>query len=339
MNKMINDPRIEMIRAWLPQVLGHEDFTLVPASADASFRRYFRACYGDQQRIIMDAPPEREDCHPFIAVSAMLASMGLHVPEVLVQDLDKGLLLLTDLGSQTYLQALEEQADSSESGMATSLYADAITALVQMQSYPVEQDRLPVYDRKLLMTEMGLFRDWYLGEHLKRTLTESEQALLENTFTLLADSALAQPQVLVHRDYHSRNLMVDPSSPPRNPGILDFQDAVIGAVTYDLVSLLRDCYIAWPQEQVQQWADDYFQQAKAAGVINNEVNSDQFMRWFDWMGIQRHLKASGIFARLNHRDNKPGYLDDIPRTLNYIVEVSARYPELAEFHAFIKRLL
>ena len=332
MNEMINDQRIELIRDWLIKILGQESMDLAPASADASFRRYFRVSFDGNQRIVMDAPAEHEDCRPFIAVSKLLLKCGLNVPEVLEQDLDKGLLLLTDLGSRTYLDELDEQS-------VNKLYEAAILALIQMQSHKVAEDALPAYDHTLLMTEMGLFRDWYLEKHLGLNLTEQEQALLNDTFALLAEMALLQPKVLVHRDYHSRNLMVcDSEAMGSNPGILDFQDAVIGPVTYDLVSLLRDCYIKWPLEQVRHWASGYFDQAKVANIIAAPVTEEQFMRWFDFMGIQRHLKASGIFARLNHRDNKPGYLDDIPRTLSYIRDVAANYPELIGFYKFMQQL-
>lgn len=335
-NSMTNDSRIDLIHSWLSQVLGQNDIKLAPASADASFRRYFRATFNGQQRIVMDAPPTHEDCRPFIQVSAMLAAMGLNVPVVLEKDLEKGFLLLTDLGSLTYLQALAE-ADNNIA-LARTLYADAIHSLIVMQSCSADLAVLPDYDRTLLMQEMALFRDWYLGKHLQYALSEKENAVLDNAFALLADSALSQPQVMVHRDYHSRNLMFDAARPAQNPGILDFQDAVVGAVTYDLVSLLRDCYIVWPREQVKQWLEDYYKQARAAAVLDSSIRIEQFLVWFDWMGIQRHLKASGIFARLNYRDGKPGYLEDIPRTLNYIIDVAACYPELKPFHELVTRV-
>ena len=335
----MNDNRIKLISDWLTQIFGHSGIDLAPASADASFRRYFRVSFGGNQRIVMDAPPEHEDCRPFIAVSSLLLKCGLNVPEVLEQDLDKGLLLLTDLGSRTYLNELNDQS-------AVNLYGDAISSLIQMQSHKIAADALPAYDHSLLMTEMSLFPDWYLEKHLGLNLTEQEQIILNDTFVLLAETALLQPKVLVHRDYHSRNLMVCETNDISvaggntgiNPGILDFQDAVIGPVTYDLVSLLRDCYIKWPLERVRDWAISYFEQAKAANIIGADISEEQFMRWFDFMGIQRHLKASGIFARLNHRDNKPGYLEDIPRTLSYIRDVAANYPELEGFNNFMQQL-
>ena len=328
--KTKDDKRLALIHDWLAPTLGRKDFSLTPASADASFRRYFRVRCDQQAYIVMDAPPEQEDCRPFIAISALFSQLGLNVPQVRAQDLEQGLLLLDDLGERLYLSELNDET-------ADGLYADAMQALLALQSAParvVQAAALPAYDRTLLLTEMNLFRDWYLQHHLGLSLSESEQAILDSLFCFLADSALSQPSVIVHRDYHSRNLMIcDP-----NPGILDFQDAVIGAPTYDLVSLLRDCYIVWPLERVQGWVEYYFNQAQAAGILPTTVSLTQFMRWFDLMGIQRHLKASGIFARLNHRDHKPGYLDDIPRTLDYIRRVGAAYPELNDFLQLLDRL-
>lgn len=330
-----NDLRLPLIHDWLAQTLGHQDFTLAPASADASFRRYFRVSYHDQQCIVMDAPPEQEDCRPFIAISALFSELGLNVPRVLAQDLTQGLLLLSDLGERLYLAELDEKT-------ADALYGDAISALIKLQSASTEVREvaaLPPYDRKLLLREMNLFRDWYLQRHLGLSLSQSEQASLDTVFDFLAEAALAQPQVIVHRDYHSRNLMHgDPGSAFSNPGILDFQDAVIGASSYDLVSLLRDCYIVWPPERVQGWVEEYFNQAQVAGILPTRVSLAQFMRGFDLMGIQRHLKASGIFARLNHRDHKPAYLNDIPRTLDYIRRVGASYPELNDLLQLLTRL-
>jgi len=311
------DSRFEQLQDWLRTVAGIRDYEIAPASADASFRRYFRVRFDATSRIVMDAPPEQEDCHPFIHVSSLMAGIGLHVPVVLRQDLQQGFLLLTDLGERMYLSELN--ADTVE-----SLYGDALQALLRLQSHGVAD--LPPYDCDLLMTEMELFRQWYLQRHLGLQLTESENAAIDATFTYLADQALQQPRVIVHRDYHSRNLMV--SSP--NPGILDFQDAVIGPITYDLVSLLRDCYIAWPRTQVVNWVSQYYRQAQSEGLLEN-ISETQFLNWFDLMGIQRHLKASGIFARLNYRDGKSGYLKDIPRTLGYVTDVGKDYPVLAPF--------
>jgi len=273
----------------------------------------------------MDAPPEQEDCHPFIHVSSLMAGIGLHVPVVLRQDLQQGFLLLTDLGDRVYLSELN--TDTVE-----RLYGDALQALLRLQSHGAAD--LPPYDRGLLMNEMELFRQWYLERHLGLQLSEDENATIDAAFTYLADQALQQPRVIVHRDYHSRNLMV--SSP--NPGILDFQDAVIGPITYDLVSLLRDCYIAWPRTQVVNWVSQYYRQAQVEGLLEN-VSEAQFLNWFDLMGIQRHLKASGIFARLNYRDGKSGYLKDIPRTLGYVIDVGKDYPALRPFIELVEHAM
>ena len=304
--------------AWCRQVCKRDDFRMLPASGDASFRRYFRLHFDDGQTLIaMDAPPDKEDCGPFIDVSARLGRAGVHVPQILHQDLAQGFLLLEDLGDRLYLGELD--ADSVD-----GLYGDAIEAMLRFQQAG-NVDGLPDYDRALLEREMQLFPDWLLQRHLGIELDAGEQAMLIDSFELLIDSALAQPQVLVHRDYHSRNLLV---CAPDNPGIIDFQDAVNGPLTYDLVSLLRDCYIAWPAEKLAQWLAQYGQSALERGLLS-VAQLPQLPRWFDLMGVQRHLKAAGIFARLNHRDGKDGYLGDIPRTLGYIVQVAAAREELA----------
>ncbi|MBK8755183.1 MAG: phosphotransferase [Candidatus Competibacteraceae bacterium] len=299
---------------------------MAPASSDASFRRYFRVWYDGQTRIVMDAPPAQEDCRPFVAMAQALRGLGLNAPEVLAGDLDQGLLLLTDLGSRQYLAELDDHRVSG-------LYDDALAALVRLQiGGDPGSALLPPYDSALLHREMELFRDWFLGRLLGLNLSEDEHHLLDHTFALLADNALEQPRVWVHRDYHSRNLMI---TDPDNPGILDFQDAVVGAVTYDLVSLLRDCYVAWPRSQVEAWALDYRVRLRALGMSGLD-DAGQFLRWFDLMGVQRHLKAIGIFARLNLRDGKPGYLGDIPRTLGYVLEVAGRYAELARLRGLLR---
>ena len=310
--------RLAALQQWLSDACQLSAFSVAPASADASFRRYFRVTLpGGGTRIAMDAPPDKEDCRPFVAVAGQLAAAGMHVPAILAQDLSQGFLLLEDLGSTHYLDVLD--ADSAD-----RLYGDAMGALLSLQACG-PRDGLPVYDAAMLQREMALFPDWLLDRHLDLALDEAERAMLAETFTQLTDNALAQPQVCVHRDYHSRNLLLPPSG--QVPGVIDFQDAVIGPVTYDLVSLLKDCYIAWPQQRVDGWALSYFELAVKSGVLRAE-HEDHFLRWFDLMGAQRHLKAAGIFARLNHRDAKPGYLNDIPRTLGYIVAAAARQPAL-----------
>ncbi len=316
--------RLEQLKHWLEDELAFSEYTIVPASSDASFRRYFRVVHNGENFIVMDAPPEREDSRPFMQVSKALFEVGLHVPEVIDNDLQQGFLLLSDLGSELYLDALNESS-------VERLYGDALGALATLQTCPA--DDLPPYDRSLLMGEMELFREWLVGRHLGMTLDASQNRMLDAVFALLADNALEQPQVFVHRDYHSRNLMVTARN---NPGILDFQDAVRGPVTYDLVSLLRDCYIQWPPARVQDWALGYQELALQSGILRGEQDDpQQFLRWFDLMGVQRHLKAAGIFARLNHRDGKPGYLADIPRTLGYITALADRYPDIAGLAAFV----
>ncbi|NNG12151.1 MAG: phosphotransferase [Halobacteria archaeon] len=318
--------RIEALKLWLQDELAFRDYTLNPASADASFRRYFRVAHDGASFIVMDAPPDKEDSRPYIRVARMLYDVGLNVPEIIDDDLEQGFLLLSDLGSRLYLDALNaENADR--------LYGDALGALATLQACTQATGVLPDYDRTLLMSEMTLFRDWLVGKHLGIALTGRQAAMLDSAFELLAENALVQPQVCVHRDYHSRNLMVTTKN---NPGILDFQDAVIGPVTYDLVSLLRDCYISWPRARVEDWALGYQELALQSGILRNEYEDPvQFLRWFDLMGVQRHLKAAGIFARLNHRDGKPGYLADIPRTLGYVTDVATRYRELTGLGEFI----
>jgi len=316
--------RLEQLNRWLEHSVGLPRYEIAPASSDASFRRYFRICFDGETRIVMDAPPEKEDSRPFVAIGRKLHAIGLNVPEILAEDLQQGFLLLSDLGSRQYLDELNAQN-------VDRLYGDAMGALATLQACGPQAGELPPYNRELLWREMELFREWYLGKHLGLSLSDNEHKVLDEAFNLLADSALEQPSVSVHRDYHSRNLMVS----AHNPGILDFQDAVHGPLTYDLVSLLRDCYISWPREQVEEWVLGYHDIALDHGILR-ERQPERFLRWFDLMGVQRHLKASGIFARLNHRDGKPGYLNDIPRTLGYVMDVSANYPEMKSFRALLE---
>jgi len=316
--------RFNLMQKWVNQHFATVDVTLQPVSGDASFRKYFRVLTENFSCIIMDAPPTHESCAEFIQISKCLRHYHLNAPDIIIMDLAQGFLALTDFGNQQYFHMLQGNS-------VKSLYKDALDALQVMQTR-VECKGLPLYDEALLMQEMQLFTDWLLERHLQLHLTAQERTELNNCFVQLATAALAQPQVFVHRDYHSRNLMVVEG---HNPGILDFQDAVQGAITYDLVSLLRDCYIAWPPEQVEAWVLDYYADLKKTSDLI-EVEAAQFLHWFDWMGAQRHLKASGIFARLWHRDGKNRYLADIPRTLTYLIQETAAYPELAFLHELVK---
>ncbi|MCW9013628.1 MAG: phosphotransferase [Gammaproteobacteria bacterium] len=318
---MSDDLRLNQLKHWLTNELHIENFDLAPASADASFRRYFRITTAQQSWVAMDAPPDKEDCEPFVHVAQMIESAGVQAPHIYERNKDDGFMLLSDLGSSQYLATLS--SDSAE-----TLYQDAIDALIKMQQL---ENGLPAYDRKLLQTEMHLFRDWYLGTHLNIKLSPQQNDILQSAFDLLIQNALQQPQVFVHRDYHSRNLMLTAND---NPGVIDFQDAVIGPISYDLVSLLKDCYIAWPRKKITSWIKYFLDN----NPLTRETSVEQFTHWFELMGVQRHLKAIGIFARLNHRDGKPGYLNDIPRTLTYVIDSCRRYPELTAFSALLDEL-
>jgi aminoglycoside/choline kinase family phosphotransferase len=320
------DPRLAALEQWLAGELDGVAFRLAPASEDASFRRYFRAHLQDGRTyVVMDAPPPQEDCAPFVRIAQLLREAGLHAPEVHAQDLAQGFLLLSDLGTQTYLDALA-------SGDADALMRDAIDALVRWQ-VATRPGVLPPYDEALLQREMALFPDWYVARHLRKTLPAERQADLQKVFALLAASALAQPKVYVHRDYMPRNLMV--SEP--NPGVLDFQDAVHGPITYDVVCLFRDAFISWEEERVLDWSIRYWHKAKKAGL---PVDTDfgEFWRALEWMGLQRHLKVAGIFARLTYRDGKPKYVADTPRFIAYARPVAQRYAPLAPLARLLDEL-
>lgn len=325
---MPQDERQTQLINWLSTLFGDRIADLRPASSDASFRRYFRFSVDGGTYVVMDAPPDKEDTAPFSRIAQRFYDIGLNVPRIVDSDSDNGFLLLSDLGTEVYLPQLNENT-------VEHLYGDALDALVVLQvATLMEPDFLPDYSEVLLREEMELFRKWYLEEHLSLSLSDSQHAVLDDIFTRLVGFARAQPRVWVHRDYHSRNLMVTSEN---NPGILDFQDAVLGPVTYDLVSLLRDCYIRWPLEQVREWVSGYHQLAIQSGI---PVGDDelQFLAWFDRMGVQRHLKVSGIFARLCHRDGKTGYLDDVPRTLGYVMQVCRADPELLPLAQLIDEL-
>ena len=310
--------RTNELHTWLARQLALEGITeyqLAPASADASFRRYFRITTPVGTRVIMDAPPEQEDCRPFIKVAALLRDAGVHAPVVMASDLKQGFLLLTDLGRETYLDAINEQN-------ADQLFREANEALIkwQLASRP---DVLPVYDEKLLHRELALFPDWYLAQHVGVTLKDSQRLTLQNVFAAIAQHSLAQSMVYVHSDYMPRNLMV--SSP--NPGVLDFQDAVYGPISYDIASLYRDAFISWEEERVLDGTIRYWEKAKKAG-LPMPAHFGDFYRDVEWMGLQRHLRILGIFARLNYRDGKPIYLADAPRFVNYVRKTSERYGAL-----------
>lgn len=312
--------RFQALQDWTTRQLGGDALDIAPASADASFRRYFRVTAKGRDYIVMDAPPAHEDCRPFVAVARLFAEAGVHVPQVLAQDLDQGFLLLSDLGHTTYLSALNETGLNQ--AVAHELYLASNDALIRIQQAS-RPGVLPEYDRALLTRELMLFPDWYVEKHLGATMTPDQRAILDTVFERLLANNLSQPQVYVHRDWHSRNLMV--SDP--NPGILDFQDAVYGPITYDLASIYRDAYVQWDEEQQLDWVIRYWEKARAARL---PVNGDfgDFWRDFEWMGAQRHLKVLGIFARLYHRDGKEGYLKDMPLVMHYLRKVCERYIEL-----------
>jgi aminoglycoside/choline kinase family phosphotransferase len=321
------DPRLVLLRDWLNRDLGMTSADVSPASADASFRRYFRVLDGSRSLIVMDAPPEREDVGPFVRVAAALGEIGVLVPRVLAEERSRGFLLLTDLGTRPYLPALADPA------RVESLYYDATEALLTIQSRGAAAAAgLACYGVALLDRDVQLLPEWFLGRHLGAPPSAAERDLIERTSARLAGAALEQPQVFVHRDYHSRNLMVVEAG---NPGILDFQDAVRGAVTYDLVSLFKDCYVAWPRDRVLGWVRDYRRRAQARG-IGVGADDAEFIRWFDLMGLQRHLKVLGIFARLWYRDGKSAYLHDLPTVLAYVLETTALYGELQELDAYLR---
>ncbi|HEY8888508.1 MAG TPA: phosphotransferase [Gallionella sp.] len=372
--------RQQQLAEWLHSLFPNEQYTFAPASADASFRRYFRVTFqnheandgqanrreqpdmqGVAQRfgslIVMDAPPQHEDCRPFLHIGKLFEDAGTHVPHVYAQDLEQGFLLLSDLGNTTYLQAL----GTGDTGTARELYGAATDALINIQLASRENE-LPPYDEALLLREMRLFPEWYIAKHLDVTLSDAQSAKLETVFARILANNLAQPRVYVHRDYHSRNLMyIEPplsnsdgtashSTKPASgqvagylpqagertnekgnfltsPGILDFQDAVYGPITYDLASLFKDAYIRWEEAEIIDWLVRYWEKARKAGLpVHNDFS--EFYRDYEWMGVQRHLKVLGIFARLYHRDGKDGYLKDLPLVMSYLRAACARYIDL-----------
>lgn len=320
MSDQKDDRRFDELISWLAQFDGLADANPQPASTDASFRRYFRVERGTESFIAMDAPPPHEDCHPFVQIAGYLESMGLNSPSILGADFENGFILMTDLGSAQYLDELKRDPHR-----ATDLYDDAIDALLLLQENgEAYQQKLPTYDYDFIAFELSIFRDWLCGRHLGIDFSDDEESQWQECCEFLIDNALRQKQVFMHRDFHSRNLMLTGEN---NPGVLDFQDAVEGPITYDAVSLFKDCYVKWPADKVKEWALQYFD--RLGPDAKGDLSVDEFIRQFDLMGVQRHLKAAGIFARLHHRDGKSGYLNDIPRTLRYISETAPQYGELS----------
>jgi aminoglycoside/choline kinase family phosphotransferase len=331
-----NDPRANLIRTWLTRDLQWRIGKITVASADASFRRYFRVSRGDvdpaawapraDTLIVMDAPPGKEDIAPYLKVTSLLEQAGAHVPHVHGADPKRGFIVMEDLGDAQYLDLLRKGRGVDK------LYGDALTTLANIQVRGLKAAQmLGPYDRTPLARELNLMPEWFLEKHLRLELSPEERGLLTVTFEFLINEALLQPQVFVHRDFHSRNLMVLPQG---GPGVIDFQDALRGPVGYDLVSLLKDCYISWSRERIERWVRGY---RRVLGNLGANVGDSeyQFMRWFDLIGVQRHLKVLGVFARLWHRDGKPGYLADLPLTLEYVRDACRRYPELVEFERWL----
>jgi aminoglycoside/choline kinase family phosphotransferase len=335
-----HDPRLTSIRTWLTRDLGWRIGRISVASADASFRRYFRVSRGDvdpaawapraDSLIVMDAPPGKEDIAPYLKVSSLLEQAGAHVPHVHASDARRGFVVMEDLGNVQYLSVLRSGRGVDK------LYGDALTTLANIQVRGLQASRqLPPYDREPLERELNLLPEWFLLKHLGLELTPEERALLTVTFEFLINEALLQPQVFVHRDYHSRNLMVLPPVENRGgPGVIDFQDALRGPIGYDLVSLLKDCYIGWSRERVERWVRGH---RRVLGNLGANVGDSeyQFLRWFDLIGVQRHIKVLGIFCRLWYRDGKAGYLNDLPLTFEYVRDACRRYPELVEFERWL----
>lgn len=317
-----NVSRLDQMHQWLKTIFPSTNYMIEAASSDASFRRYFRVTEQSNTLILMDAPPGQEDTSTFIDIGTFLYKQGIHVPKIYARDTQAGFLLLSDFGNKPYLDELNEQS-------ADNLYKAAIDSLIKIQLCSTKVIDLPDYNQALLEQEMNLFPDWFLDKHLSIETPD----FLKVTFTHLITSALEQPQVFVHRDYHSRNLM---HTDDNSPGIIDFQDAVIGAITYDLASLLRDCYISWSDPKINQWIEYYLSSAQKQGLLA-DISIEQFTQWFDWMGLQRHLKVLGIFCRLNYRDNKANYMNDLPLTLAYVRKISAKYSEFSDLSTFLQQ--
>jgi aminoglycoside/choline kinase family phosphotransferase len=327
----LSDTRFELLSRWVTQDLGLGAVRIEVASADASFRRYFRAFLPDgSSRVVMDAPPAQEDIGPYLKVASLLHGAGVHVPAIHAVDRERGFVLLEDLGSTPFLPELRKR------GRASVLYSAALDTLARIQIDALDAAReLAPYDAAALRRELELMPEWFCSRHLQIFLGPAERELIERTFLWLIDQALAQPVVFVHRDYHSRNLMVLPND---ETGVIDFQDALVGPVGYDIVSLLKDCYISWSRAEVERWVLSYRQRLLTRGASSLAGSSDrEFLRRFDLIGVQRHIKVLGIFARLWWRDGKAGYLDDLPLTLDYIRDAAARHVELREFGLWLEQ--
>ena len=319
--------RQKLLTEWLHSLFTDEKFEISVASVDASFRRYFRATFADgSTKIIMDAPPQHENCEPFIHIAHLFEDAGTHVPHIHAQDLERGFLLLSDLGNTTYLQALNQDN-------AKLLYGAATDALIKIQ-LASKPNELPPYDEALLRRELNLFPEWYVTKHLGVTLSDKQSTKLEECFQHILANNLAQPCVYVHRDYHSRNLM---HVEENNPGILDFQDAVYGPITYDLASLFKDAYIRWEEQEIMDWLIRYWEKARKAG-LPVQADFGEFYRDYEWMGVQRHIKVLGIFARLYHRDGKDGYLKDMPLVFEYLYKACTRYIDLKPLQVLLEEL-
>ena len=319
--------RYNSLQNWLTEILGTSAFNLKPASGDASFRIYHRLFLKNKTFIVMDAPPEQENCKVFIKITKKLRACDVNVPIIHNVNIEQGFLLLSDLGNDLYLNKLNKSS-------IYELYSDALSTLVAIQVL-VNVGGVDEYDKSLLISEMNLFREWLIEKHLNIKLSDSQVKILTTLFDLLVNNALQQPKVFVHRDFHSRNLMVTKEN---NPGVIDYQDAVYGPISYDLVSILKDCYIKWPKEEIDKWIDFYLNKLYEEKA-QYRINRDEFVRWFDLMGVQRHLKASGIFARLSHRDGKHNFLEDIPRTLSYILDLKETYEELQPICIILEELV
>ena len=319
--------RYNSLQNWLTEILGTNAFNLKPASEDASFRTYHRLFLKNKTFIVMDAPPEQENCKAFIKITKKLRACDVNVPIIHNVNIEQGFLLLSDLGNDLYLDKLNKSS-------IYELYSDALSTLVAIQVL-VNVGGVDGYDKSLLIREMNLFRGWLIEKHLNIKLSDSQVKILTKLFDLLVNNALQQPKVFVHRDFHSRNLMVTKEN---NPGVIDYQDAVYGPISYDLVSILKDCYIKWPKEEINKWVDFYLNKLYEEKA-QYRINRDEFVRWFDLMGVQRHLKASGIFARLSHRDGKHNFLEDIPRTLSYILDLKEAYEELRPICIILEELV